>query len=266
MKFKQYRQKRQLLQEAAFFVLFFALVLCFVATTFAQEIPEDAAQFALNNPDGEKYEFVKTYLMGLEYLYQNDQAKKNMSPLSEEKFKDLNALAGEKDRLIMANVNLRIARNLIEKFDRSDNGLMLKVVQLFTRFVNDQVAFNNEERALITQIYEAVFKEQLDDSMLRLFSEGIVKINEKRKESSLELLEASTLVNKILISHQLNARGRFSQLGVSKDERQRLLGRLQMFEGEAYRGEPRAGQTFLEASIATIRQILEDQAYVSLDK
>jgi len=264
MNLKYSRQLRQLLQEAAFFI--FMAMFCFAAETSAQETAQDAARFALNNPDGKKYEFVKAYVMGLEYLYQNDRAKENAGPLSEGMFEDVDALSAAMNRLITANVNLRIARNLVGKFDRTDNGLILKVAQLFAQFANDQVSHNNEERALLIQIHDAALKGQLDEPLLRLFSEQTVKINEKRKEASLKLLEASTLVGKVLISHRMNALGQLSQLGITKDERRKLLDRFKTFEGEAYRGELREGQTFLQASVSAIRQVLDDSAYASLDK
>lgn len=246
-------------------VILFCLLSSPIRLLSAQEISEESFQFSANNPDGQKYEFVKTYMMALEYIYQNELAEESAAPIDQEGLKNVQRLSNEKNRLAMANVNLRIARNLIEKFDKSRNGLVLRVIELFSQYVNEQASLNNQERLLVTIMYESALNNKVGRLKQRWYKDSATKIIDQRKKTSLNLLEASMLISKVLISHQFNQLGEFNKLGITREERQKLLSRLKVFDGDEFQGDPRAGQTFLQASVTSIRQILEDSNWAALD-
>jgi len=136
-----------------------------------------------------------------------------------------------------------------------------KVVKIFSGFVNKQVELNNMERLLVVTIREKLIEETYDEATLKWYFEEIVKISKERKESSMRLLESALIINKVLISHQFNQLGQPYKLGITQEQRFNLIKRLKIFEDPKFKGELRSGQTFLEASVSVIRQILEDTSW-----
>ena len=262
---KYLQRRRLLIKEAAFFCLLIAAFFIGVAKdTFALEISEETKEFAVNNPDGQKYDFVKTYLMALEYLYQNEQAKAKLQPLDEETIKRTKSLAKVRDHLKNANINLRIARNLLENFKNQNNAMMMKIVSLFGKYADEETALNNRHRTMVSILYESSLTNRVSSVKRRWYSQHLTAINESRKANAAQLLEASMLISKLLVSNQFNRLGKFDKLGISAVEREKLIDRLATFQGEEFQGELRPGQSYLQASIASIREILQNTNWPSL--
>jgi hypothetical protein len=137
------------------------------------------------------------------------------------------------------------------------------VVEKFAAFADKQLELNNQERTLLETVRSRIIDERIDDALIKWYGESVTDISLRRKESSKELLESSLMVAKVLISHQFDASGRLYKLGVTREERRNLLSRLRLFGDESFKGEIRSGQTFLEASVSSIRQVLEDTAWPS---
>jgi len=228
-------------------------------------IINDPERFSLSNPDGKKYEFVKTYVMALEYLYHNENAKDRAPVIGADNIQDIGVITDEQDRLINVNVNLRIARNLLKRFEETNNALINKVVKIFSAYVNKQVELNNMERLLVVTIREKLIEDTYDEGTLKWYFEELIDISKERKESSMRLLESSLIINKVLISHQFDQFGQPYKLGITQEERDSLISRLKIFEDPKFQGELRSGQTFLEASVSVIRQILEDTSWLALE-
>ena len=226
----------------------------------AAQMDDDALhKFSIGNPDGIKYEFVKTYIMALEYLYQNEKAEQRTAKITGSNIENVSALSDEQSRLVQANVNIRISRNLLDRYSATENGLVNKVVETYLRYAEKQLELNNQERTLIMTLKEKATSGTSDEAAAIWFSENIVDLSRQRKESSMDLLESSLMVNKVLISHRFNQHGELFQLGITREERRSLIRRLSAFREEGFDGGPRSGQTFLEASISAIRQLLEDR-------
>lgn len=241
------------------------LMSVYIIPAWGEMIVDDPVEFTVNNPDGQKYEFVKAYIMGIEYIYQNEMVKKKVPAIDDNTLQDLRVVTKHKERLANANVNLRVARNLLKRFEKGNNALMIKVVMLFNEFVDDQVDLNNQERLFVTGLHESLINGSVSRFKRNWYVEGVQTLGEKRRDAFLKLLEASTLINKVLVSHEFDRQGHFYKLGITADERQALLNRVDHFEEEGFQGGPREGQTFLEASVTTIRQILEDKDWLNAD-
>jgi len=228
---------------------------------FAIDLIQDAQEFQKNNPDGNKYELVRVYLKALNYFYANTQRSQQAVPLDLNNLEDIKPTAVLLNNLVLDNVNIRIARNLVKKFLTPDNGLILKVADGFVNLCDQQILINDQERALLESLYELQKNNQLDNFKKDEFIEAFKNISQTRHDSLGGLLESSLIVKTILISNKPTAKGAFVTLGITANERKKLLKQLDEFQGENFRGELREGQTFLEGSIASLREILEDQSW-----
>jgi len=231
------------------------------AKALAQMSSDTPSEIASRNPDGIKYDFVKSYIMALEYLYQNETSRKAAPVIGPKNIDNLNVLAKEQDRLISANVNLRIARNLLERFLKGNNGLIVKVIEIFSAYSDKQVELNNRERMVISVVLKSALLKNLKDFDYKWYSDNVEKIANERRESSMQLLESSLMVPKVLISQDYDNSGHFYKLGITKEERRNLIRRMRIFSDENFKGEVRSGQTFLEASVSAIREMLEDTTW-----
>ena len=240
-----------------------AVILIPILTAFpAWSASKDADQFKKFNPDIQKYEFVRNYLTGLEYLQQNARREIEASKLTFDDLKKKEKIEGFKNDIVLNNFNLRIARNLLKRYKTADNGLMLKTTDVFSKVCDEQIGLNNAEKKIIENLFK---DKQGDDVTKENFFRDMRSVAEQRKESLKKLLEASLLVNKVLVSEKTDQYGEFFQLGVTKKERTKLIEMLDAFQGEEFKGGVRPGQTFIQGSVAAIRQILEDRSWGTLD-
>ena len=223
-------------------------------------------QFKKYNPDGvkgEKYEFVKSYLNALKYLYLNEQEEETRrrdifsQGNSQEKAK------GYVKNLREENVNYRTARNLLKKYKTSENGLMLKVTDMFTEACDQLTEMNDQERQILEALLVKPKKADMNDWVRQeiQFKAKVKNLAAQRKNILAKVLEASLLVNKVLISSNVDEHGEFVNLGVTSPERKKLLAKITEFYDGKYYDKLKEGQSFLDASISSINKMLADKTW-----
>ena len=249
--------------------IMFPLIICLLLVpglAGAINYMEEVDQIKQFNPDVEKYHYVKTYLNALTYLKRNDE-RNLLSP--EIHFDDLQSdlpyIATMVANIVHNNTNLRIARNLLQKYDQTPNGLILKSNQVFKKSCEQLIALNTTEMKSLQKIYMVLQSGELSPLELEAFQTEIQAIDQKRKEALKEILFASMLVGDILISAQTDDYGDLFQLGIDEEERNKLLDQLNYFKEAGYQGRLRNGQSFIQASIAVIRDRLEDYSWMTKD-
>lgn len=246
--------------------LVMAVVLLADMNVAAEEMLGSNRRFRINNPDGIKYEFARDYITSLNYLKENNERFEDVAILAFSEDKEIDRIAALRDDLIRNNLNLRIARNYLSKYLRqADNGLILKASDMFTNFCDRLIDLNNEEKLLLEDLYYTQLKDEMDGFDVDGFTRSQRRIGQARKTTLKELLETTILVSKILISPQENYAGQFDRLGITQEERYKLLYKIDEFEDDRFKGELRPGLTFLEGSVVTLREILEDYDYTALD-
>ena len=237
-----------------------------VSSVSAQQMLGSSRKFKRTNPDIKKYEFVRDYISSLSYLKVNEDESKEINELAATETKEIDRIALLRDNLIRNNVNLRIARNYLKKHNKQkENGLILKVVDTFSKMCDDLIALNNQERNLLENLYYTQLKDEMDSFDRSAYERNQERIAAQRKTTSKKLLESSLFVTKVLISPQENYYGEFDRLGITQEERYRLLYKIDEFAEDGFKGELRAGQTFLQGSVVAIREILEDYDFETID-
>jgi hypothetical protein len=224
-------------------------------------VDPQVARYKKYNPDGQKYRFVRSYINSLTYIHQNYQRNQDISTLNFEYLSNPSNVVKLRDDIVMNNINLRVARNFVKKYKDSQNGLILKVADLYTQFCDDLIALNNEEK----EFYHSLYKKERSEHQQYWDKEEIVNwqqyINQERKDIMMGLLESAMLVSKVLISDKTDGYGELSYLGISRNQRNSLLLLLNNFEGDQFQGELREGQSFLGGSITILRDVLESDNY-----
>jgi len=241
-----------------FFLIVFICVL--ILPAFAAIGIDNPSEFKLNNPDGNKYEFVKNYINSLSQLKDNAKRRQSAAAVSFEDFKDPHVVKKAIENLILDNTSLRVARNYILRYKVPQNGLILKVVDLFTKSCDEQIAQNIQERNLLETYQGLLLGEKPKEGFHELFIEKMETLALERKASYLKMLESAVFVGKVLVSAQTDKQGNFVFLGITSREREKLLDKLDSFYEREYQGQLREGQTFFQGSVAAIREILEDNS------
>lgn len=240
-----------------------ALTLC--ASGACAEMLGSDRSFRKHNPDWKKYEFTRDYLTSLGYIKKNYDADDGID-FGGAQPDVLNRIARMRDELIHENVNLRVARNYLKRYtNQARNGLMLKVSDLFSKVCDELIELNSGQRAMLEEMHALQRRGAMDAAAIADFEKRQVRINTERREALKELLRASILVTKILISPTENYYGEFDRLGITQEQRYKLLDKIRHFDEASYQGELRSGQSFLEGSVVTIREILENYNYETLD-
>jgi len=248
-------------------MILLAATFLFLSSTFlsAEDLFSDVKNFQKYNPDVNKYEFVKSYLTALTYLQTNvDRHERTESELADRE--EVDKIPFYQEDLIQNNVNLRIARNYVKKYSKdTKNGLILHTAHIFQDLCNQYIELNNQERSNLNAYYQALLYDNLEKFDKDTYQAELIRISNQRRNVSEKLLETSNLVSKILISSKVDAYGEFYQLGITEYEREKLIHRFDEFKGPGFQGNLREGQTFLEGSVSTVREILEDESWASLD-
>jgi len=254
------------MKKCEFFIISFFLLVSTLGYCAAGEYSDyfdEVRYFHKYNPDGIKYKFVKDYLSALSYL--KSSFVKDIGAATDGKGKkNEDKVKSSIKKLTQDNVNFRIAKNFLDEYKHADNGLIVKVVDLFIQVCDEQIDINKRERQFIERLYEARQSQEPDMFNKREFIDEQLKLSKERRASWQDLLKASMLVKKVLISDTPDEFGEFVSLGITESQRQKLLNRLKEFGCKDCYGKMRAGQTFLDASIAAIREILEDTTWDTL--
>jgi len=232
------------------------VVLSLCGQSLARGFEGDTEAFIENNPDGNKFKFAKVYITASKYIYKNALKKEVLEQFKKDSSFDKISLKNSVDALVKENINLRVARNLMDVYKKPENLLMLKVADVFGKFCEEQIAINDKERALLTKVYSIEGELNPNSFNVGAFLDRLAGLKSERRESSRKLVEASVLVTKVLVSDQTDYHGDLTLLGITNSQRRYLLDRLDEFEGENFRGEIRQGQTYFEAGISSIREIL----------
>ena len=222
-------------------------------------------RFQINNPDGKKYEFVSIYLKALEYLKKNEERLIQIDSYRYQELKQKEKGPYLIKQLDLDNVNLRIARNMLKKNVDAQNRLMLKVSDIFIEVCDELIGFNNTEKSMLEEVRVAFQKNKIAKFDQQRFIQDLDYLRARRKEASKKLIEASFLITKLLVSPKTDSYGELVRLGVTDEQRSKLINKMSVFYGEQYEGELREGQTSLEGSIAVIRGILENYRWDALD-
>lgn len=231
----------------------------------AEQMLGNSRKFKEQNPDWNKYEFTRDYLTSLEYLKSNADRYEETRLFAAQQEEDKRLIL-LRDELIHNNVNLRVARNYLKKYHTQvNNGLMLKVADIFINVCDELIVFNNEERKLLEDFNAARLKGKVDDARLEAFTSDQQRIYAAKKESLKNLLQASLLVAKVLVSNKENYYGEFDRLGITQEQRYKLLEKINHFNEKQYKGDLRTGQSFVEGSVVAIREILENYNYETND-
>jgi hypothetical protein len=228
---------------------------------YADPLYDDVQKFKENNPDGYKYDFVRAYLNALMYFKKNKERKENLPHINFENLAESKSVKPIIDNLRRDNVNLRIARNLVKKFLKPENGLILKVSDMFVGMCDDQIELNSYEKVLYEKVYEFQAKAEFDEFNPDSFIEAQRLLASQRHASLKDLLETAMMVNVILVSHKTDEYGDFYSLGITGKQRQNLLYKIDDFQGHSFREEFQEGQSFLAGSVNIIRQILENESW-----
>lgn len=242
------------------------LNLIIVNNAGAQLYKADFEQFKKNNADGEKYNFVKDYLLALDAIEKNEEKFEKWTDYLGKGNKELTEdIKSYIDYLQQSNIHFRLAKNLLNKYKKSENTLIIKSVMLFNEACNGVAQSNNDERKLLSVYYEQIVADiDRELNQTKLFEEQ-QRIAYQRKEAFKMILESSLYVKKILISNVPNRYGEFVRLGVTETERKQLIDKLNTFFGTNGQAGMAVGQNILEASVAEIREILEDYSWLSKD-
>ncbi|MCA9394656.1 MAG: hypothetical protein KC900_10660 [Candidatus Omnitrophica bacterium] len=239
------------------------LVMC--CSTASAEMLGSNRNFRKYNPDWKKYEFTRDYLTSLGYIKKNYDADDVIDFAGTEP-DILNRIALMRDELIHENVNLRVARNYLKRYtNQAQNGLMLKVSDQFTKVCDELIQLNSGQRTMLEEMHTVQRRGAMDAAAIADFEQRQSRINGERREALKGLLRASILVTKILVSPTENYYGEFDRLGITQEQRFKLLEKIRHFDEASYQGELRSGQSFLEGSVVTIREILENYNYETID-
>jgi hypothetical protein len=222
-------------------------------------------EFGKNNPDLNKYEFARSYISALSYIKDiNDRWDKNAPK---------KLFADQKDKMILATLNdlaldnsdLRIIKNYLLKYLTSPNMLMRKVADIVVVATSREIAINDEEKTLWQKWYDLNAAGQVTRPKEIKFVKNQHSMELRRKEIDKDIIQASVFVTKVLMSDQ-NKDGKGHRLAITAQQRQKLLDKLDSFGNDDLDWGLKPGQSTLEASIAVIREILEDSIWISIDE
>ena len=181
--------------------------------------------------------------------------------------------ADQTNKMILATLNdlsldssdLRIIKNYLVKYLTAPNMLMRKVADIVVVSTSRQIAINDEEKILWQKWYDLNTAGQATRHKETNFVRNQHFLELRRKEADKDIIKASVLLTKVLISDQ-NKNGKGHRLAITAQQRQKLLDKLDSFGSQTLDWGLKPGQRTLEGSIAVIREVLEDSLWISIDE
>ncbi|MBF0387082.1 MAG: hypothetical protein HQL20_04415 [Candidatus Omnitrophica bacterium] len=228
--------------------------------------PAAITPFKKYNPDIDKYAFAKSFILSVSYYKRVFDRLKTEETAKAATWSDQRLILQYIEDRTLDNTELRIARNYLTKFVKSQNGLVQKVSRQAIAAYEKSLALSIKERELWQVLYRFKGTGQPADFDEPQFIGQHLSVVAERKEADKQLLSASMLVRVILLSAVRCDSEECKDLALTKDERRKLTGYLDDFARDNMAWGIKAGQSPVEGCVAALREVLEDQLYVSSDQ
>ncbi len=242
-------------------VIFFYFGILILSLFLGVQVFADS-EFKKNNPDGLKYEFARSYISALNYFYRINERWSKNPPKKKFKGDDFKIIRGSIEYLVQDNLDLRVAKNYMMKYLESPNLLIRKVSDMMIVSCDKDIALNNQAKNL----WQDWFKHKPVSGVKTEEEKNFIKAQRgleiQRKENDKSIIQASILMTKVLLS-QNNANDKGHLLVISQKERYKLLDDLDVYGKQVLDWGLKSGQSTLDASIAVIREVLEDPVYTN---
>lgn len=224
--------------------------------------PAAENQFKKNNPDVNKYEFARSYISALSY-FREIEKRWSQTP-SKKKFAgdDLKIIRGNIEYYVLDNSNLRIAKNYITKYLDSPNLMMRKVSDILIVACDRDIDLNNKAKNLWQNWLNFKTQKKPKPAEERDFVNSQRSLELQRKESDKTIIKASILLTKVVLSqNNFDEKGRM--LALTQKQRDKLITELDQYGKDVTDWGIKPGQSTLDASIAVIREVLEDPIFIA---
>ena len=224
---------------------------------------DDGQEFKKHNPDGNKYEFVRSYVSGMSYVDRINKRWQAQNP--KERFKDdpQKMFQAYVEYLALDNTELRIAKNFLTKYFNGNNDLMRKAADTFIATCEQLIEINRQERVLWQEFYK-VRRDKKENVAAeeKVFVENEKNLNIKRQDISKTFIESALLTAHVMQSENSYVDAPY-QLALTEEQRRKLIKRIDEFAKDNVDWGIKSGQSTFQASIAAIREILEDPIWKS---
>lgn len=240
-----------------------AIISVFLSATLLYAAEENV--FRKNNPDGIKYDFARSFIIGFGYLSAIDERWKKHDEIKA-KGNELVFIQWNLDRLAKDNMDLRIAKNYVTKYFNVPNRLMRKVIDSYAYACDGLIDLNLKERELWNQMHQVKKNGVVGAEQDQGFVKAQEQLADQRKVVMRSIVEVSVLMTKVLLREDVQEKQVKKRLALTLKERDNLIRKLDAFAGDNFEWGMKPGQTYVQAAQATIREVLEDPTCLSADE
>jgi hypothetical protein len=245
----------------AFLILVLPLP-AFAATATSR--PVQKTPFQEYNPDIDKFAFAKSFITSLSY-YGRLNLRLNKEKEVGDKFnKDTKVVKTFVNNRTLDNTELRIAKNYLPKYTESKNMLIRRVAYDTMVAYEQNIKVSYVERRLWDAYYRFKKIGRPRDLNENDFKTQMASLARDRKAAGMAVLESVMMFKKVLLSAKACQDETCRELALTQAERDKLLRKLDEFAGDNMAWGMKSGQGTFEAAIASLREVLEDSAYVSI--
>ncbi len=216
------------------------------------------------NPDIDKFAFAKSFLASLSYYGRLNGRLEKEKEVGDQFDKGLEVIKTFVDNRILDNTELRIAKNYLPKYASSKNMLIRKVAYNMVLAYEQNITVSSAEKRLWEAYYRFKKMGVPKDLNENEFKKQMASLARDRKTAAMGVLESVMMFKKVILSAKGCDNENCQKLALTQSEREKLLKKLDAFAGDNMAWGMKAGQGTFEAAIASVREILEDSAYVPL--
>lgn len=221
--------------------------------------------FKVNNPNGVKYEFARSFIASMSYFESVDKRQREAGVpknASDEK----NIQKWNLDRLAKDNLDLLVAKNYMVKYFNAGNALIRKVVDMYAVACDELVALNHRERELWLQWPKMQGRDEQGNIELGEFRDAQAVLSDERKTALRKIVETAVLMTKVLLNEDVREKQVRYRLALTQNQREKLIRKLDDFAGDNLDWGMKPGQTYLQSAQAVVREVLEDPTYLNVDE
>lgn len=245
-------------------IIILTILIVFSLLIYPSIVPADfyseAEKMKEFNPDGKKYEFVRDYLTSLSYIYANFK-QTNTSDLVGNYKSDRNKGAALLSGMVQENANLRVAKNYMDKYLRSSNGLMMKTADLYIKLCDQLINLNQKERNLYQSLFEAQSSGKIEAFEENAFNTEREALAAERNVSVKGFIETSYYTQKILVSSKPDRFGELVDLGLTKNQRVKLIAKIEELFPGLQKEIKGTGVSTIDASVMVVKERLVDDTW-----
>ena len=219
------------------------------------------------NPDIDKFKFVKAYINGLSQLAIVFERNAKASPQNTNYQNDFEMGTSLMKNWRLSQDNFNLAKNYLEPFKESQNKIIQNVVNVLDSTYDGMIKLSNESIEGYEKLYGPETLNHPENFNIGKQMKDVSELQAKDEQHMESFFHSTLMIAHVLISEHPDKDGHMSILAITKTQKEELLSSLNSIFGEKIKtGLDNKNLNYFESCGAVLYEVLKKRGFKDSDK